>query len=545
MKIALCQINTTLADFKGNQAKILKGISRAKQEGASLAVFPELAVFGYPPRDLLDKPYLIDANLEAAENIARETTKNFAVVFGFVSKNETGVGRGLFNAAAFAADGRIRYVQPKTLLPTYDVFDEARHFDMGAIHLPQPFQGHAIGLTVCEDIWSVLDFYGKRYYQFDPVASLKEAKADCIINISASPFHLGKRNMRRELLCKTALKNSLPVVFCNLVGGNDELVFDGQSMVVDREGKILFEGRRFEEDFAVVDLNKTAPLKKLSSPPDIEEVHRALILGLQDYARKCHFKKAVIGLSGGIDSSVVASLAVEALGPKNVTGVSMPSPYSSKGSVADAKSLAKNLKIPLQSIPIDDVYRSYLKTLKMDVRKKIPLAAENVQARIRGNILMAISNQTGALVLSTGNKSEMACGYCTLYGDLTGGLALLSDLPKTQVYELAHFINRKRKQIPEAVFNKPPSAELRPNQKDEDSLPSYAVLDPILKYYVEEHLDTKAIIAKGFPQKTVEKIVWMVNHNEYKRRQSPPGIKVTSKAFGMGRRFPIAWEYRR
>ncbi len=544
MKIAICQINTTLADFKGNQAKILEGIRWAKSKKAALAVFPELATFGYPPRDLLDKPDLIQANLKVAEKIAAQTQKNFGAIFGFVAENVSGVGRGLYNAAALASDGILQYVQPKTLLPTYDVFDEARHFDPAAIHLPQNFLGRFIGLTVCEDIWSVLYFYGKRYNEIDPVKVLKNLGADFIVNISASPFNVGKWKVRRDLLQQTAKQHHLPVIFCNQIGGNDELVFDGQSLVVNAEGDILFEAKRFEEQFAIVDLEKAPPLKKLEAPSEIGEIHSALVLGLKDYAKKCHFTKALIGLSGGIDSAVVACLAVEALGSKNVTGFSMPSPYSSKGSVRDAKTLAETLNIGFKIIPIHETYQSYLNTLGLDMKKKVPPAAENIQARIRGNILMAVSNQTGALLLSTGNKSEFACGYCTLYGDLAGGLAILSDLPKTKVYELARFINRKKKSIPEIIFKKPPSAELRPDQKDEDSLPPYPVLDPILKYYIEDHLDAASIIKKGFDRPIVEKVIWMVNHNEYKRRQAPPGIRITSKAFGMGRRLPIAWDYR-
>ncbi|MDO8526861.1 MAG: NAD+ synthase [Deltaproteobacteria bacterium] len=545
MKIALCQINTKVADFEGNFAKVSRALSWAKKKGASLAVFPELVTFGYPPRDLLDKPYLVQKNIRVAERIAKLTTKNLACIFGFVSCNESKTGKGLFNAAAFAHDGKLCYQQPKTLLPTYDVFDEGRHFDPASKHEPHSFNGVSWGLTVCEDIWSSFDFDGKMHYAFDPIEILKKKGARIIVNISASPFSVGKRDVRRRLLSKKAIECGLPIVYCNMVGGNDELVFDGQSMVVNGQGKIVFEAKRFEEELSLIDLEKMIPSKKIASPPDIEDIHDALVLGLKDYAQKCRFTKAVIGLSGGIDSSVVACLAVEALGAKNVLGLSLPSPYSSVASRRDAKTVARNLKMDFKEIPINNIYSDYLENLHIDTQKKVPLAAENIQARIRGNILMAISNQTDALVLSTGNKSELACGYCTLYGDLAGGLALLSDVPKTLVYKLAHFLNRKKKYIPEVIFKKSPSAELKPDQKDADALPPYDILDPILKAYIEDHRSADQIVASGFKRKMVEEVIWRVDHNEYKRRQSPPGIKVTSKAFGIGRRFPIAWEFPR
>lgn len=544
MKIAVCQINTTIADFDGNAAKILRAMEWAKTKQADLAVFPEMAVFGYPPRDLLDKPYLIEKNLRAAKRIAAKTTRDLACVFGMVDRNESKIGRGLFNTACFAAAGKIQYKQPKTLLPTYDVFDEARHFDPASSHQPATFQGRSLGLTVCEDIWSAYEFGERRPYDLDPVTLLKNKGIQLLLNISASPFHAGKQAIRRQLVCDTAAQNQIPVIYCNQVGGNDELVFDGRSLAAGPDGKILFEAQAFREDFAVVDLENAKPVIPRDFS-EVEEVHDALILALRDYLRKCRFKKVVLGLSGGIDSSVVAALAKEALGAGNVLGLSMPSPYSSEGSKKDARVLAKRLKIHFRTIPIHDIYTEYLKSLKLDIRQKVTLTAENIQARIRGNILMAVSNQhRDALVLSTGNKSELACGYCTLYGDLAGGLALLSDVPKTFVYALARHINRKREIIPKAVLRKPPSAELRPNQKDSDSLPDYKILDGVLKAYVEDHLSPKEIVKLGFPKKAVEKIIGLVNHNEYKRRQAPPGIKVTSKAFGIGRRQPIAWEYR-
>lgn len=544
MKIAICQINTTVGDFQGNTAKVLKVLQWAKEKNARLAIFPELATFGYPPRDLLDKPYLISKNLEAAEKIARHTTKDFAAVFGFVARNEAPIGHGLFNAAAFAADGKILCVQPKTLLPTYDVFDEARHFDAATFWNICEWQGTKLGLSVCEDIWSDFDFGGRRYYAVDPMEQLQKAGAQLLINISASPFAVGKQNVRRLLLAQTARRVGLPIFYCNLVGGNDELVFDGGSLAVSASGEICWEGKRFHEENFLVDSETLQPASRISQFSDVEEVVSSLILGLKDYAAKCHFKKAVVGLSGGIDSSVVAALAVQALGGKNVTGISMPSPYSSQSSLDDATALAKKLGMNYQVIPIHETFTQYLKMLKLDIRRGVSLTVENIQARIRGNILMAISNQTGALVLSTGNKSELACGYCTLYGDLSGGFAILSDVPKTVVYEVAKFLNRKKKIISDAILRKTPSAELRPKQKDEDTLPPYPILDGILKAYIEDHASVPEIIKQGFAKKLVEEVVARVDHNEYKRRQSPPGIKVTSKAFGIGRRFPIAWEYR-
>ncbi|MDO8494119.1 MAG: NAD+ synthase, partial [Deltaproteobacteria bacterium] len=534
MKIAICQINTTVADFAGNVAKVRAAVKEAKKQKVDLAVFPELTTFGYPPRDLLDKPYLIQKNLTAAHQIAKESDKNFGIVFGFVSQNKS-KGKGLYNSVCLAVDGKIKTVQPKSLLPTYDVFDEARHFDSAADTEPVVFKGVSLGLTVCEDIWSSYDFGGHNPYTKDPVAVLKKKGAEVIINISASPFQIGKQAVRRHLLQSTALRDGLPILFCNLVVGNDELVFDGRSLYVNANGTILFEGKRFEEELAIIDLKHKKPVADLAQWTKVEEIHDALIIGLRDYFRKCHFDRALLGLSGGIDSAVVAALAVEALGPQNVLGVAMPSPYSSASSVNDAKELAQNLGIKFRLIPINAVYASYLGTLGIETEKEIPLAAENIQARIRGNILMSISNQWGALVLSTGNKSELACGYCTLYGDLAGGLAILSDIPKTDVYALAKWINRKHKTIPLSILRKPPSAELKPNQRDLDSLPPYPLLDDILRLYVEEHKSVAEILKKGFTKKVVESVIQKIDRNEYKRRQAPPGIRVTSKAFGIGR----------
>ena len=542
MKIALCQINTTIGDFAGNQSKVLDSLRRAEGGGAQIAIFPELVTTGYPPRDLLENPEFIQHNLESARQIAAATGNKTAAVFGFVDK-KTGdhVGRGIYNAAAFAYDGKIQFIQHKTLLPSYDVFDEVRHFDPAHVHQTHSYLGVKWGLTICEDIWSTFDFQGRRFYSTDPVDMMKKAGAEWIINISSSPFTLGKTSVRRKLICETARSHQIPVIYCNLVGGNDELVFDGHSLVANAEGELVFEVRTFREEFAIVDLEKLSVIPTPVTLSPIEEIYQTLVLGLRDYVYKSGFQKVLIGLSGGIDSAVVATLAVRALGEKHVIGVAMPSPYSSEQSLEDAQELAGRLGIGFRVIPIRQIYESYRKTLGWG-GEEVSLAEENVQARIRGDILMALSNQEHALVLSTGNKSEMACGYCTLYGDLAGGMAVLSDLPKTEVYTLAKWMNKDVEMIPRGILDRPPSAELKPNQTDQDILPPYKELDAILKAYVEERKSLKEIVAMGFAQGVVSDVIRRVNRNEYKRRQAPLGIKVTSKAFGSGRRFPIAWK---
>jgi NAD+ synthase (glutamine-hydrolysing) len=544
MKVCVAQINPTVGDFDGNAAKIIEKIQWAEKAGAELVIFPEMAVTGYPTRDLLEKPYFILKNLAAIDRIAKKCSFIGAVV-GYVSINESSKGRGLFNSAAFLSNGKVEFVQHKALLPTYDVFDETRHFAHGLSHKAFAYKGVKIGITICEDIWSSVNIGGRKLYEYDPVAALANDGAEIIINISASPFYVGKGQTRESLLMETAKKYGVPVIYANSVGGNDELVFDGHSLVVNAAGCVAHEGKLFEEDSFVIDTDNLKAAKARAKRSDIEDLHDALVLGLKDYARKCGFKNAVIGLSGGIDSGVVACLAAEAFGSKNVCGIGMPSPYSSVESVEDAKILAKNLGIGFQVVPISDIYKAYLKTLSgvSDKEKAISVMEENIQARIRGNILMAFSNKTGALVLSTGNKSEVAVGYCTLYGDMAGGLAIISDVPKTYVYELAKFINRKSEVIPQSSIIKPPSAELRPNQKDSDTLPPYEVLDKILKLYIEDHASAQGIIDQGFDRKIVEDAVRRVDRNEYKRRQAPPGLKVTSKAFGAGRRHPIAWRF--
>lgn len=541
MKIALCQINTTVGDFEGNAAKILAGLKRAEAQGAHLALFPELAVCGYPPRDLLENPSFIQKNLETVEYIARQTGQVAAVV-GFVSKNATLKGRALFNSAGLLHQGRVQFVQHKALLPEYDVFDEARHFEPAPRQEVVELQGVKLGLTLCEDLWSMHRGGGRRLYSSDPVQQLAQSGAQIILNLSASPFTLGKQTLRRSIVCDEARDHGVPVVYCNLVGGNDELVFDGRSFVADAQGVVRCEAKAFEEDFIVVD---TEQLPSVTTPTPFipeEEIYGALTLGLRDYMGKCGFTRAVIGISGGIDSAVVAAVACDAIGASQVSGVMMPSPYTSQQSLTDGERLMRNLGMPMRTVPIADIYQSYRQALGVEKNDEISLVEENLQARIRGNILMAISNRDGALVLSTGNKSEMSVGYCTLYGDMAGGLALISDIPKGIVYALARSINRDRERIPQAIIDRAPSAELKPNQTDQDSLPPYDILDQIMRAYIEEREDVDAIVKKGFDRNIVERVSRMIDTNEYKRRQAAPGIKITSKAFGYGRRIPIAWK---
>ena len=542
MKIAVAQINTTIGDFDGNAEKILERMRWAEGQGADVCVFPELSVCGYPPRDLLEKPDFVQRNLEAVERIAGASGEMAAVV-GYVSVNEKPFGRALFNSAGLLHRGKVRLVQPKTLLPEYDVFDEARHFEPARDHETYELCGETIGLTMCEDIWSFFEFAGRRIYQRDPIEEVVKAGASVVLNISASPFTLGKQSIRMSLVSDAARRFNRPVVYCNLVGGNDELVFDGRSFVVDGDGRVVREAAGFKEDSFVIDTRGFEPVPLPDDYGDEEDVRRALVLGLNDYMRKCGFEKAVIGISGGIDSAVVAAIACEALGPKKVMGVMMPSPFSSPGSVSDSLELMRNLGMISCKIPIGDIYESYRRSMGFDGKGgEVTLTEENIQARIRGNILMAISNREGALVLSTGNKSEISVGYCTLYGDMAGGLALISDIPKTMVYALAKHMNRSSEIIPRSIIEKPPSAELKPHQTDQDSLPPYEVLDPIIRAYVEDRKSVEKIVGLGFERETVERVAHMIDLNEYKRRQAAPGIKITSKAFGLGRRFPIAWK---
>jgi NAD+ synthase (glutamine-hydrolysing) len=543
MKIALAQINTTVGDLTGNEAKILAAYQRGVELGVELVVFPELAITGYPPRDLLLKRHFVQQNLEVLNRLAAATGATGMLV-GFVGRNEAGVGREATNSTALLQHGKIIATRSKTLLPTYDVFDEDRYFQPATSNAPVDFNGRKVGLTICEDVWNDEEFWDERRYQANPPAQLVAAGATILFNNSASPWHLGKNETRHQMLSQLAAKTGRPLVYCNLVGGNDELVFDGASVAFNSDGQLIAHGKMFEEDFLVLDLDSAQPVL----PPvvcDEEKVYRALVLGLRDYLHKCGFKSAVLGLSGGIDSALVAVLAVEALGKENVRGVSLPSQFSSQGSLDDARILAANLDIRYDVVPIQPAFEA-VKGQLADVFKglKEDVAEENIQARLRGVILMAMSNKFGSLLLTTGNKSEMAVGYCTLYGDMNGGLAVISDVPKMMVYRVSKWINREREIIPDASITKAPSAELRPDQKDQDSLPPYEILDAILEEYVVNLKTTRDIIAMGFDEATVKRVVRLIDFSEYKRRQAAPGLKVTSKAFGVGRRIPIAQRYR-
>lgn len=539
VRIALIQLNPTVGDIRGNTAKILANVRWAKEQGAHLVVFPELSIVGYPPRDLLYRGDL----LRAVER----------VLFGDIAAASHGIGivvgaplcyeGGLWNAALLFSEGKLVAQQAKSLLPNYDVFDEVRYFKPAAERKVVHFQGEVLGLTICEDIWNDKDYWQRPLYELDPLLELATQGATLFLNISASPYYYGKRRLRADMLSHLARKYARPIAYVNQVGGNDELIFDGSSLFLNASGNIVWEARSFEEDRVVLDTSWSSSGKSPSALCEgIADVYRALCLGIRDYFEKTGFKKALVGLSGGIDSSVVAVLAVSALGAENVLGVGMPSPYSSPASLEDARRLAENLGIGWRVIPIGDIFASYLRALNPQGEPLVDLAEENLQARIRGNILMFFSNREGYLVLSTGNKSELAMGYCTLYGDMSGGLAVLADVPKTMVYELAAYANTLHEVIPPNVFLKAPSAELRPNQRDEDTLPPYKVLDPILRAYVEENLSPRDIASLGFPQELVEDVVRRIDAAEYKRRQGAPGLKVTTKAFGVGRRMPIAWK---
>ncbi len=525
LKIAIAQINPIVGDIKGNTEKILSYIFKAKRENCDLVIFPELSIIGYPPKDLLFRREVIKKIDEVLSEKILKESKDIGILLGAPLYDEK-----IYNSALLFYQGKLLGYQHKTLLP-YDVFDEERYFKSLEYHHPIIFKGVNLGITICEDIWN------------DPWEKLISQGTEVIINISASSYYYGKIRLRRDMLSYIARKYKRPIIYVNQVGGNDELIFDGSSIVLTEDGKISWEGKSFEEDFGIIDLSNLSPIKEVNSlKEDIESIYKALILGIRDYFLKSGFKKAVIGLSGGIDSSVVACLATFALGSENVLGVSMPSRYSSEGSVKDAEILAKNLGIEFRIISIEKIFKAYLETLNPYGNPLMDLAEENIQARIRGNILMFISNREGHLVLTTGNKSELAVGYCTLYGDMAGGLAVIGDIPKMMVYELARFINREREIIPESILTKVPSAELRPNQRDEDSLPPYPILDEILKLYIEENLSIDEIVERGFEKSLVEEVIKKIDNSEYKRRQAPLTLKVTTKAFGRERKMPIAWK---
>ena len=544
LRVAVAQIDTTVGDFAGNSEKIVAFGRRAEKEGADLVLFPELALSGYPPKDLLDRRSFLDAAERSSVRIARESG-SAVWLYGVPLRNRAGTGRPVFNAAVAARGGRRIGEYHKRLLPTYDVFDEGRYFEPGKKHpLVLRVKGMRVGVTICEDIWNDKTFWTRPLYPHDPVADLSPLRLDLHANISASPYTLGKDRLRRRMMAQIARRTRVPLVSCNLVGGNDGLVFDGVSSAFDEKGRVVGRSPAFEEDFWTIDL----PGGRGPRPPEDTEIgglRKALVLALADYAAKCGFIEAVLGLSGGIDSAVTAALAVEALGSQKVLGVAMPGPYSSKGSLRDARDLAKRLGIRFIEIPIGPVFDAYRRVLAPsfpsgDCRP----AEENLQARIRGALLMALSNRFGHLVLSTGNKSEIAVGYCTLYGDMAGGYALISDIPKTLVYELAREINRDREKIPAATIAKEPSAELAPNQKDSDSLPPYSELDPLIEALVDLSLPVELAARRAnVPTELARDVARRVDKNEYKRRQMPPGPKVTAKAFGEGRRYPIAQRF--
>ena len=544
MRIALAQMDAFIGDLGGNARKILEFIDRAKERGSDLVVFPELSLMGYPPRDLLDKPSFIRQSKKYWPEI-RDASRGIGVIFGTVSDNETGEGKAYHNTALFYADGKLLGSAHKRLLPSYDVFDEERYFEPGQKAAWFDFRGLRIGLTVCEDIWNVADYLPGPLYHCDPVCELQAASVDVIVNISASPYHLGKAAWVSRLLSTQAVRAGAHVVYVNQVGGNDELIFHGHSMVWNPKGELAACGADFQEDFLVYDTETHRGEMNCRDLDQPSEVLEALVLGLRDYTAKCGFSKAVVGLSGGVDSALTACLAVLALGRENVLGVGMPGPYNAPESLADARELSLRLGIQFDVVPIGPLFDAALKTLG-SIFGDLPADSteENLQARLRGLVLMGISNKFGRILLSTGNKSEISVGYCTLYGDMNGGLAVLGDVPKTLVYELARKLNEKHGWIPENTLVRAPSAELRPNQTDQDSLPAYDVLDAILAAYVEQRLPVDDIVAQGWDRSLVEWVMRRVDSNEYKRWQAPPILRVTTKAFGIGRRNPIAHGYR-
>ncbi len=541
MKIALGQIDPTVGDFSGNAGKIIDYSRRAQAEGAGLILFPELSVCGYPPRDLVERPAFVVRNRETVDQIASET-RGIAVICGLITPAHSETGKAAMNSAALLMDGKVAFIQSKMLLPTYDVFDEMRNFAPAAGQELFSFCGNRMALTICEDAWNDKRFWGKRLYTVDPVESLIQAGGNFVLNISASPFWIGKRELRRDMLASIARQHKVPVVMVNQVGGNDSLVFDGSSLVLNPEGQVVAQGRSFEEDLVYFDSKGLIGDMHEQIAGDEASVYSALVLGTRDYMRKCGFQRAIIGLSGGIDSALTAVIAAEAVGPANVIGVGMPGPYSSQGSIDDARALAQNLGIRFELLSINPAYQAYRQTLQgVFAGQKEDVTEENIQSRARGTLLMALSNKFGAIVLSTGNKSELGVGYCTLYGDMVGGLAVISDVPKTLVYRLSHHVNSRRPVIPQATLEKPPSAELRPDQKDSDSLPPYEILDAVLEDYVEDSHPAERIAADhGFDIDVVRRVIRLVDRAEYKRQQAAPGLKISPKAFGYGRRFPIA-----
>jgi NAD+ synthetase len=548
MVIGLLQLNSTVGDFAANRRKLLDGYEQAVARGAEFVLAPELFLCGYPPRDLLLRADFIDANLAALAETAKNTGA-IPLCVGFVEKNSERPGRALKNAAAVLQNGKIVWRTAKSLLPTYDVFDEDRYFEPAKKVEPFVFNGHKLGITICEDIWNDEDFWPERIYRRDPVRELIAQGAEIILNISASPWHDGKERTRLEMLQRVARDEQIPLAQVNAVGANDELIFDGHSVALATGGDVIAMGKGFEEEVLMADLSPEARSQKPEVRSEFhsreQQIFSALSLGIRDYVRKCGFKSVILGLSGGIDSALVAVLAADALGAENVLGVAMPARYSSTGSLNDAAALVKNLGIRYDVLPVEPVFQAVEKQLAERFNGMKPDATEeNVQSRLRGVTLMALSNKFGALVLTTGNKSEMAVGYCTLYGDMNGALAPIADVFKTDIYKIARWVNREREIIPQNSIAKPPSAELRPNQTDQDSLPPYEILDAILDVYVVKNLGKDEIIRNGFAAATVNDVVNKINFSEYKRRQAAPALKISPRAFGMGRRIPVAQKFR-
>ncbi|MEQ1948287.1 MAG: NAD+ synthase [Bryobacteraceae bacterium] len=547
MRIALAQINPTVGDLTGNVDRIVAYARKAAAGGANVVAFPELSVTGYPPRDLVEKPSFIEASEDALLRLERETADlPTTIICGYVAHSHAETGKHAFNNAAVIDHGKIIFKQSKMLLPTYDVFDEGRYFRPSERESLFQLGDVPIALTICEDAWNDRQFWRQRLYQRDPVEELFAAGGQILISINASPYNMGKRAIRRDIFGAMARRYGKPVVYVNQVGGNDQLVFDGSSFALNAQGEVIAAARSFAEDLVFCDTDAGTGDNHENLSDENEASYEALVLGTRDYIRKCGFSRVLIGLSGGIDSSLVAAIAVEAVGKENVTGIGMPGPYSSDHSLADARVMAENLGIRFEVVSINGVYERFLDSLTpLFAGRKQDVTEENLQSRLRGVTLMAMSNKTGALVLTTGNKSELAVGYCTLYGDMCGGLAVISDLPKSLVYELSRLANKRlNNAIPENVFVKPPSAELRPDQKDTDSLPPYEVLDPILEAYIEQYMAPAQIATNlNLPLDLVRSIVSKVDHNEYKRHQAAPGLKVTTKAFGIGRRMPIAQRF--
>jgi len=547
MRIALGQINTTVGEMAGNVNQMVSFARKAAEASADVIVFPELSVTGYPPRDLMERDSFLDRAEQELLRLAAETADlPITVIAGSIGRSGTHAGKRATNLAVVLHAGKKIFQQVKMLLPTYDVFDECRYFLPGEGQSPCEIAGVKVGVTVCEDAWNDKQFWERRLYEHDPVEELAHAGATILISINASPYHMGKRAQRLEIFEATAKRYGIPVIYVNQVGGNDQLVFDGSSFALDAEGRPIASAASFQEDLVIVDTTTGKGEHHATLPDEPDAVYEALVLGTRDYLSKCGFKRVLIGLSGGIDSSLTAAIAVDAVGKENVIGVAMPGPFSSDHSITDAKAMAESLNIRFEVAPIKTTYEKFLDVLDpIFGSTKRDVTEENLQARLRGVTLMALSNKFGAIVLTTGNKSEIAVGYCTLYGDMCGGLAVISDVPKTMVYQLSRVANKRHNNaIPENVFIKPPSAELRPDQKDSDSLPEYDVLDAILKLYVEDYKTAQEISTQlSLPIELVRDIAGKVDRNEYKRQQAAPGLKVTTKAFGIGRRFPIAQRF--